>query len=229
MKIYGRIYKIINLINNKCYVGLTTLSLSERFKAHCERGRKDSSYVQTAIKKYGKQNFSIVELDVAFSKEELQSKEISWIKKLDTYNNGYNLTIGGESPFLTPEIRAKISLSKKNKPNLKLKNREITYKQRIEISRTLGGNTVEAVNKKTGEVLHFDYVKQTSLFGFNPSLVCAVIKGKRNSHKGFIFKYVSDVNPDLIKETKKSLAVQRIPSETANAEHNLGKRPQLHV
>jgi group I intron endonuclease len=69
-KVYGQIYVITNLLNNKKYVGLTTKSLEERFLAHQERATKEKSVIQKAIKKYGKDNFTIERLDQASSKED---------------------------------------------------------------------------------------------------------------------------------------------------------------
>lgn len=38
----GLIYKIINDINNKIYVGKTTLSLEERYKIHLSDSKKEN-------------------------------------------------------------------------------------------------------------------------------------------------------------------------------------------
>ena len=99
MKIYGTIYKITNTVNNKSYIGLTTASFKRRYGGETIKHvyKNTHSYIlKGAIDKYGFDAFEIIQqLDVAYSKEELQEKEIYYIKKFDSVNNGYNLQTGG--------------------------------------------------------------------------------------------------------------------------------------
>ena len=84
---------ITNKENGKQYVGQTSRDIDVRFEEHMW-GHGGASYLHNAIQKYGRQNFTIKELEqVPIS--ELDEKEKYWIKKLDTQNTGYNLTIGG--------------------------------------------------------------------------------------------------------------------------------------
>jgi group I intron endonuclease len=216
--IYGRIYVITNLLNQKKYVGLTTKSLKERFQAHLNKAIIERSAVQRAIKKYGKENFIIEELDIAHSKEELYKKEEFWISKLNTFlGYGYNLTNGGGGiTEMSQEIKDKISKSKTGKSVPKLKGLKRSKDQKLYISRQMGSRPVKGTHKETGKVIYLDYVTQGREYNFNPSLISAVIYGKRSHHKGYIFEYVNNANPDLIIESKKSMAVQRIETETVN-------------
>jgi hypothetical protein len=61
-----------------------------------------------------------------------------------------------------------------------------------------GGNTgkaykkhkpVIAVNLLTKAKKRYDFVWQTELDGFSPNKVCAVCRGRRNTHKGHFFYY----------------------------------------
>lgn len=93
------IYVITNDINNKQYVGKTNNSLSQRFKSHISdsKNRKyEHRPLYSAMNKYGVEHFSIKQLEEC-SAEEASVKEIYWIGKLDTYKNGYNATLGGDS------------------------------------------------------------------------------------------------------------------------------------
>ena len=102
------IYCIINKINGKKYVGQTTQKINVRFSRHCRKGNA----LYNAIKKYGKENFNVKEIDRATNQNELNEKEIFWIKKLDTlYPNGYNLTTGGEHPILTEITKLKLRIA----------------------------------------------------------------------------------------------------------------------
>jgi group I intron endonuclease len=218
---YGLIYKATNLITNKVYVGLTTKSLSERINAHINRGNTEKSVFQKSLKKHGRDNFKFEVIDQANSREELCNKEIYWIKTLTTLSpNGYNLTIGGDGILeMTQEIRNKISKSKKGKKIPKLQGREISHKQRLAISSKLGGRKVIAKNIETQEIKEYAYVTQTKIDGFNPSLVCAVIKGKRKSHKGYIFSYVNtEVSNDVTVDCHRNAYQVKLQNE----EYNLG-------
>lgn len=85
------VYKITCKINNKIYVGQTCETLEQRFKRHMgyQKDESDTKFYR-AVRKYGKENFYIEQLDVAETQEELDEKEFYWINKLDTVDNGYN-------------------------------------------------------------------------------------------------------------------------------------------
>ena len=111
------VYKITNLIshikqpNDKFYIGITIQELKKRFEHHCKQGKR---HITNAIKKYGKNNFSVEIIDKANSITELKNKEIDYIKKLKPY---YNKTLGGDCVFgykHTEETIKKLSLKAKN-------------------------------------------------------------------------------------------------------------------
>jgi group I intron endonuclease len=64
-----------------------------------------------AIQKYGKENFTVEQIDVASDREELNSKERYWIEHYDSIApKGYNLKSGGnENIVYSEETRRKIS------------------------------------------------------------------------------------------------------------------------
>ena len=98
----GYIYCITNLINEKKYVGKTTYSVTKRFQEHCrdcKRERCEKRPLYDAMNKYGVENFVVEEL-LECSNEELNSYEIMYIDKLETFHNGYNATKGGEGTIL---------------------------------------------------------------------------------------------------------------------------------
>lgn len=94
---YGHIYKITNVLNGMTYVGQTICGIKKRFREHIHSSLSKNTYLYNAMRKYGKENFTIEEIDIANSLEELNQKEIYWIKKLNTKApNGYNLADGGD-------------------------------------------------------------------------------------------------------------------------------------
>ncbi|MCK9576236.1 MAG: GIY-YIG nuclease family protein [Candidatus Pacearchaeota archaeon] len=83
------IYKITNLINGKIYVGQDSHNNPNYFGS--------GILINKAIKKYGIENFKKEIIDTANTTDELNEKEIFWIKELHAKdsNIGYNLTDGG--------------------------------------------------------------------------------------------------------------------------------------
>ena len=99
----GYIYLVTNNINGKQYVGQTNRTIEKRWKQHTLEYQKYNYYFYTAMRKYGIENFKIEELErvACACKEELIDKlnelEKAYVSKYDTYKNGYNSTIGGDS------------------------------------------------------------------------------------------------------------------------------------
>lgn len=94
----GKIYLISNDINNKVYVGQTIQTLNKRFNGHCCYSKSDRSvnmYIKRAIHKYGKDKFHITLIEEC-PINLLNDREKYWIDFYDSYNNGYNLTKGGQ-------------------------------------------------------------------------------------------------------------------------------------
>ena len=98
----GYIYKITNLINNKIYIGQTNITIEERFKQHIynsfnhKQNKDEYDYpVHRAIRKYGKENFTIEILEEC-PQEQLNEKEREYIMQFNSYNLGYNATLGGD-------------------------------------------------------------------------------------------------------------------------------------
>lgn len=98
----GYIYCITNLINGKRYVGKTTYSVTRRFQEHCrdyKKERCEKRPLYDAMNKYGIENFVVEEL-LKCPNEELNSYEIMYIDKLETFHKGYNATKGGDGSIL---------------------------------------------------------------------------------------------------------------------------------
>lgn len=90
------IYLITNLVNGKQYVGQSN-DIEYRWEQHkkSSTNKHKRSRLISAFKKYGIDNFKFEILELC-SPDELDAKEIQYIAKYDTYNNGYNMTIGGD-------------------------------------------------------------------------------------------------------------------------------------
>lgn len=96
----GYIYKIVNKVNNKVYIG-QTYDISKRKSAHfndLKNNRHSNQYLQNAWNKYGGENFELIIIEKCDLKD-MDEREIYWIKYFNSmYNqNGYNIRSGGNN------------------------------------------------------------------------------------------------------------------------------------
>lgn len=113
----GRIYVIINKINNKVYVGQTVQDLRRRWRP----GKMVQAYssciaLKNALIKYGEEQFEkkVLEDNIPFDK--LNEREEFFIKQYDSTNpeKGYNIRIISEGRQIqSEETRKKISEKRK--------------------------------------------------------------------------------------------------------------------
>jgi group I intron endonuclease len=115
MNIYT-IYKSTCKITGKSYVGFDS-NWPNRQKVHKSASKKQDYKFYRAIRKYGWDNFEWSILYQSTDKQHtLKEMENHFIYEYDTFDNGYNSTLGGDGCFgliLSPEARKKISESNK--------------------------------------------------------------------------------------------------------------------
>ena len=83
---------IKNNINNKSYIG-QSINIENRWthhKSELNNNRHINDYLQNAWNKYGEDNFSFIVIEEC-KESELNEKEIYYINKYNSMNNGYNL------------------------------------------------------------------------------------------------------------------------------------------
>ena len=171
---YGIIYKITNNINNKVYIGQTTKKngFDDRYGSGVEKN-SHNIHLKRSISKYGIDNFKIdKELDCAYSLEELNEKEIEYIKYYHSNDPkyGYNIRSGGDN---TGKIKGKykadilirqgLSVFCKNTCEIFLSVKDASEKYnigRISIKHQCEGNKhrkEKFYNKELNEYMEFEY------------------------------------------------------------------------
>jgi group I intron endonuclease len=115
-----KVYCITNKTNGKKYVGITIQPVEKRFRRHINDSKYGVYPLHRAISKYGEDNFSLEVVDESETIEDLWSKEKQWIAKLNTMEEGYNLSSGGTTGGYgwerTESYRKTLSEAKKGKP-----------------------------------------------------------------------------------------------------------------
>lgn len=88
------VYKIVNVVNDNFYIGVTSGSLFKRRREHLCSARSGSRYIlHKAIRRYGEKNFLFEPFTYHLSMKDALAEEIRAIRIL---NPKYNLTRGGE-------------------------------------------------------------------------------------------------------------------------------------
>lgn len=145
MIIYS-IYKIVNQINGKVYIGFDS-SWPKRKYSHKYHIKNRNQHIYLAFRKYGWENFN---WEVIYQSTDgqhcLNEMEPYFIKEYNSYYTGYNETFGGEGTLgrtSKEETKNKISAALKNKPK--------TQEHLIKMSETRKGKkpSTEALKKRS--------------------------------------------------------------------------------
>ena len=121
------VYQITNLEDGKIYIGQYSdddLRKYLRWKTGCAlRGERGCLYLYNAIRKYGRDAFTIRSLASPIDKQQMDAMEVFFIRTFDARNPevGYNILMGGEHSRLgipmTVASRLKLSKSNTGKPH----------------------------------------------------------------------------------------------------------------
>lgn len=106
------VYLVTNRINGKQYIGQTIKDIRHRKSGHiCKAlNKKDNTHFHNAIKKYGHENFDWEILhDNIISINNLNNLEIFYIGYYNTFEDGYNSTVGGKNALQSKESKQKIA------------------------------------------------------------------------------------------------------------------------
>lgn len=203
------IYKIINDINDKVYIGKTTLTPQERLNHHFRDAKKERSKnrpLYNAINKQGEEHFFVEEVEEC-DWAELNQKERQYIQYYNSYNNGYNATLGGEGSFLydydlikekwdegqnIKEIAILLKCST-DTCQIALNHFKIPIEERIKRSNKNASKKVGQYNKNTKELIQiFSSVEEAYRFLGKQSSghISEVCQGKRQSAYGYFWQFI---------------------------------------
>lgn len=155
------IYIIVNLINNKMYIGFCQ-NFKSRFGDHKScllNNRHKNDYLQKAYNKYGSENF-IFEILEYCKREDLALKEHYWCNLLNTHNRniGYNIqpTHPDNLKFHSEETKLKIrnntkgikkSEETKRRMSLGMRGKPKSEEHRKKLSEAKKGSKMSEITK----------------------------------------------------------------------------------
>lgn len=200
------IYKIVNNINSKVYIGKTERQIQLRFQEHCicsVKKQYEKRPLYSAMKKYGIEHFHIELIEETDNPEE---REKYWIEQYGSFKYGYNATIGGDGKkYLDYDLIYKTYLNNKNiTKTAQLCNCGIDSVKKIISQKGITNGDIEEnrrinslkpiakLDKNTGEILEvFSSIAEAELKYPNTNKhISSVCKGKRKSCGGFRWKYL---------------------------------------
>ena len=217
------VYKHINKINGKVYIGQTALNVERRWRNG--KGYKTGVF-KKAIEKYGWDNFEHIIVRDKLSKEEANLLEVSLIRKYKELGICYNITDGGEGACgykHTEESKKKISNRSKGKKipeyikilvSERFKGVALTEEHKLKISIALRGKSKSEEAKLKMKLNHsyHDLVevikcdKNSNIICTYPSIaeasrdtsilqthISRCARGKRPSAGGYKWKYKDEV------------------------------------
>lgn len=201
----GLIYGYRNKINNKWYVGQTTMPLNERHRLHISGAKNEnpSDYnclFHKKIRQYGINNFELVILENNIAKEDLDERERFWIKEKNSFiqnSKGYNLTIGGQ----------------------KRKNNEDYWDVRSAFSK----EEIKEVKNKIKKGIDFTVI--ANQYKVSETLISQINRGKKYQEKNETYPLFHWVNEKLSQEEVIKIIQELIEYDVSNAEiarwHNI--------
>lgn len=142
----GYIYKIVNDINNKVYIGQTSREIKYRIQEHFKKANQNNpnnkgTVLYSALLKYGEENFSIYEVEkfIDNTKEglikQLNIAEINYIQYFNCLAPyGYNVSKGGSGR----SIRTEFVIDKYSLDGLFLES----YYTKVEAALSVGNNGI---------------------------------------------------------------------------------------
>lgn len=205
------IYMILNLVNNKCYVGSSKNIKSRKYQHTKELrdGVHHNSHLQASWNRYGEDKFLFTVLEKVIDKADLHDRELHWMQVKQSLDRefGYNLGM--------PKLADGMDI----RPETKLKLQEASYRQhygknnlisfedfmsgkRAKDLKELEGNDhlkkrIFVFDNKTGERVK-EYPSITALIeemGRGPERVLSKLN---LSHKGLIYIKEEDFDENTV-------------------------------
>lgn len=206
MQDIGLIYKITNIVNNRCYIGKTIQELKDRIHDHFSKW-SNCKKLKEAINTYGKKMFIIEVLQDNIPYSELDLLETFYIDKYNSIEEGYNIKNGNrnfrgrKTHSISQEVKDAIIMEYKNGVS------PLLIAEHFKLGLTSVYNTLANIPKRRnkggfnskakidiGKLIEFKrQVKKTSFIAHYFNVSKSSVKRMVNRHKDIIFPRVSNI------------------------------------
>ncbi len=210
MKDISGIYRIVNIKNNKIYIG-SSKNINKRKYEHfnlLSKNSHDNDYLQKSYNKYGKNSFKFEVIEYINNINELLIREQYWINKYVSYNRniGYNICeIAGKPPSQAGKIpwnknkkglqkcsdKRKLELSKAmigNSYGKSLAGRKLSDKHKKKIGKS---NSKKILNITENKVFN-SFTDASIYYNISRPNISSACNGKRKTAGGYEWKYYED-------------------------------------
>lgn len=195
------VYKIINLKNNKFYIGSSN-NLHKRFIHHKNsllKNKHHNKYLQNAWNKYGEENFKFEIVEYCYNNFEKEQYYLDSLKP--QYNIAKHVENCNKDRKLSKEHKEKIgkanskykrskklkklwSKIKKDNPNLE------HYSLIVQKAKEINSIKVKVYDLSMNFIKEYNSLSEAALdIKGDISAIAKVCKGKLKTHKNLIFKY----------------------------------------
>lgn len=206
MQDIGLIYKITNIVNNRCYIGKTIQELKDRIHDHFSKW-SNCKKLKEAINTYGKKMFIIEVLQDNIPYSELDLLETFYIDKYNSIEEGYNIKNGNrnfrgrKTHSIPQEVKDAIIMEYKNGVS------PLLIAEHFKLGLTSVYNTLANIPKRRnkggfnskakidiGKLIEFKRQgKKTSFIAHYFNVSKSSVKRMVNRHKDIIFPRVSNI------------------------------------
>lgn len=200
------IYKIVNDLNQKVYIGKTDRTIEIRWYEHkrdYKNKARENRPLYKAFNKYGIENFHIELIEETTDPEE---REKYWIEQYGSFKYGYNATLGGDGkPFVDVDLIlslwnngetiysiCQITGYTKKTISFYLENSGISKEIRLKRGIEALYRPVLQLDKETNEVINiFPSIKAACDFlgKQHSGHISSVCRGQRKTAYGYKWKY----------------------------------------
>jgi len=212
------IYKILNKMNGKVYIGQTIRSLRERWMQHAS-GKEGCTALEAAISKYSVEAFEITIIARCNTLDELNHREELYIKLFKSMSpNGYNLVSGGKRWKISETTRARMTEANRKNGRTEesrntqrvlrniffVKNPDFGRKHSLKLKAYFSDPSKRELNAKANGSILFVALKDSvevwrgysqglcaEVLGLDQGNISNCLKGKRNHTKGYTFEAIN--------------------------------------
>lgn len=234
-KICG-VYKITHIGSGKSYIGISK-NIHRRWVQHKSwvNTKNRRSAIYAAMQKYGIDAFSWQVIEQCDA-DSLEDRERHWIVVFDTFNNGYNLTAGGEyNKEFSAETRKRMSEAQTGKKQDKemVEKRIKRGEDHYRYGKTVSDETKEKIRKSltgrkqdpavsakisqsnTGKKMSPEAVEKSRITRTGIKFTEQARKNLSEAHKGK--KPSEETKRKMSESSKKYLALKKLDSMQASA------------